>query len=242
MQTARSAPPLRIALVEDDVRFSDMLASAIGAAPDMQLAARVATVAAGQRLLQGPPADVLLVDLGLPDGSGVLLIRAARGAWPHCDVMVYSVFGDEASVIRSIEAGATGYLLKDTPAPRMVEEIRHLRAGGSPISPRIARHVLMRLQKEPSSTATPTAPSASSAPAAPAPPAPPAPVALSQREQEVLAGITRGFTYDEIAHRMGITRHTVQTFVRRIYAKLEVSSKIEAINKVRGQPGTGAGH
>ncbi len=232
MQPARSAPPLRIVLVEDDVRFSDMLAAAIDAAPDMLLATRVATLAAGQRLLQGPPADVLLVDLGLPDGSGVALIRAARVAWPHCDVMVYSVFGDEASVIRSIEAGATGYLLKDTPAPRMVEEIRHLRAGGSPISPRIARHVLMRLQAEPAMPVAPAEPAASPAPG----------VALSQREQEVLAGITRGFTYDEIAQRMGVTRHTVQTFVRRIYAKLEVNSKIEAINKVRGQAGTGAGH
>ena len=158
MQAARSAAPLRIALVEDDVRFSDMLAAAIGAAPDMALVTRVATLAEGSRLLQGPPANVLLVDLGLPDGSGIALIQAARLAWPHCDVMVYSVFGDEASVIRSIEAGATGYLLKDTPAPRMVEEIRHLREGGSPISPRIARHVLMRLRHESAIAALPTEP------------------------------------------------------------------------------------
>lgn len=225
MHTVRSAPPLRIVLVEDDVRFSDMLAAAIDDAADMLLVTRVATVAAGSRLLQGPPADVLLVDLGLPDGSGVALIQSAREAWPHCDVMVYSVFGDEASVIRSIEAGATGYLLKDTPAPRMVEEIRHLREGGSPISPRIARHVLTRLRHEPVMAAPQAGPAATQRPPG---------MALSHREREVLAGITRGFTYDEIAQRMGITRHTVQTFVRRIYAKLEVNSKIEAINKVRG--------
>jgi len=236
MQAARSVQPLRIVLVEDDMRFSDMLAAAIGAAPDMALAARVATLAAGERLLEGPPADVLLVDLGLPDGSGLALIRTARQTWPQCDVMVYSVFGDEDSVIRAIESGATGYLLKDTPAPRMVEEIRHLSAGGSPISPRIARHVLLRLQAEPATAVLRAVPAAS-------PTSPPASgVALSQREQEVLAGITRGFTYEEIAQRMGITRHTVQTFVRRIYAKLEVSSKIEAINKVRGAAGPGARH
>lgn len=231
MPVAHIRKPVRIALIEDDARFSQTLAEAIQAADDLQLQARVDSLAEGLRLLHGPPVDVMLVDLGLPDGSGIELISAARAAWPSCEVMVYSVFGDETNVIRSIEAGAQGYLLKDCPAERMVEEIRSLHEGASPISPRIARHLLMRLHAEPARAATPSpAPTLTAAAA----PAPAGPVSLSQREHEVLAGITKGFTYDEIAQRMGVSRHTVQTFVRRIYAKLEVSSKIEAINKARG--------
>src|SRR5688572_20178202 len=111
----------------------------------MLLAGHATTFAEGMALLAGPPADVMLVDLGLPDGSGIDLIRTAQQVWPSCEIMVSTVFADESNVIRSVEAGARGYLLKDCPPPRLVEEIRSLHAGGSPISPRIARHVLMRL-------------------------------------------------------------------------------------------------
>jgi DNA-binding NarL/FixJ family response regulator len=209
--------PLRIALIEDDERLARLFAETVAATPDLRLAGHAPTLAAGVALLQGSPANVMLVDLGLPDGSGVELIRAAREHWPSCEIMVFTVFGDETSVIQSIEAGARGYLLKDCPPARVVEEIRTLHAGGSPISPRIARHVLTRLAR-----------GASNIPSLASP-------ALSKRELEVLHHIARGFTYDEIAQRMAVSRHTVLTYVRRIYAKLEVGSKIEALNKARSK-------
>jgi DNA-binding NarL/FixJ family response regulator len=216
---------VRVAVIEDDQNFSMALAVAIEGAPDMALLASAATLAEGMRLLQGPPADVMLVDLGLPDGSGIDFIRATRQAWPACDIMVFSVFGDEASVLQSIEAGAKGYLLKDCAPARMVEEIRSLCAGGSPISPRIARHVLMRLARDEAPSPDPARTF----------PAQVEGSALSAREVQVLNHITKGYTYEEIAQKMAISRHTVLTFVRRIYAKFEVNSKIEAINKARSK-------
>ena len=214
---------VRVAVIEDDQNFSDALARAIDGAPDMALLAVAVNLADGMRVLQGAPADVMLVDLGLPDGSGIDFIRATRQAWPLCDIMVFSVFGDETSVLDSIKAGAKGYLLKDCAPAQMVEEIRSLCAGASPISPRIARHVLMRLAK--GDTQAPDIENSAQTQIEGG--------ALSAREVEVLNHIAKGHTYEEIAQKMVISRHTVLTFVRRIYAKFEVNSQIEAINKAR---------
>src|SRR5687767_4831340 len=116
----------RVVLVEDDERFRSAFAAAIATTPDLVVHAQATTLRDGMALLAGPPADVLLVDLGLPDGSGIELIRAARNAWPTCEIMVTSVFGDEAHVLLSIQAGAAGYLLKDSEPDRIVDQIREL--------------------------------------------------------------------------------------------------------------------
>ncbi len=216
---------IRVAIVEDDPRTRDALAKAIHQAPDMTLLWTEHTCQAALTALARPAADVLVVDLGLPDGSGIDVIRAAHQRWPSCHVMVSTIFGDEYHVLQSIEAGAHGYLLKDSPAEAMADEIRLLHGGGSPVSPMIARLILSRLRADGAASAEPASPR----------PAARTGVSMSPRETEVLELITKGFTYEEIAQRMGVTRHTVQTFVRRIYAKLEVGSKIEAINAAREQ-------
>jgi DNA-binding NarL/FixJ family response regulator len=207
--------PLKVMVVEDDQSFRGSFSAAIAAAEDMLLHAVAENVAEALALLAGPPADILVVDLGLPDGSGIEVIRAAHRAWPECGIMVATTFADDRHVIPSIEAGAAGYLLKDSSESRIADDIRTLNAGGSPISPRIARKILLRLQ-----------------PAAPLPPSSPSAL-LSPREKQALELITKGFSYDEIAELMGVTRNTVMTFVRRIYQKLEVSSKAEAIFEAR---------
>lgn len=206
---------------------------ALASAPDMRAAGSAATLSAGLAMLDASiPADILVVDLGLPDGSGIDAIHAARATWPHCEIMVATVFGDESHVMRSIAAGATGYLLKDSSAADIVRELRSLHQGGSPMSPLIARQVLLRMRAPdvPAGSAPLVAPLV--APALP-PVAPPA--ALSPREYEVLIDITRGFSHDEIAQRLGVSRHTLLTYVRRIYVKLDVHSKVEAINVARTQ-------
>lgn len=222
MQRVSNTSQIRVALVEDDVNFQNALIDAIGAAPDMTLQSVAGTRALGLQALDQIQADVLLVDLGLPDGSGIDVIRAAHTKWPGCNIMVSTTFGDELHVMQSLEAGASGYLLKDSAPERMVFEIRSLYSGGSPISPLIARQILMRFRQDDKSVAAPLE-SASGKPA------------LSAREQEVLELITRGYTSDEIAKHMGVSRHTVLTYVRRIYAKLEVNSKTEAIYEARNQ-------
>lgn len=214
---------IRVALVEDDIDFQMALMAAIEEASDMVLAGVVSTRAQGLSLLDQAPADVLLVDLGLPDGSGIDVIRAAQARWPDCNIMVNTVFGDETHVMQAVEAGASGYLLKDSAPEDMLSEIRSLHYGGSPISPRIARQVLTRFRQPGHSAAPPVAQRVPGKPHA----------ALSAREREVLEYIAKGFTLVEIAGLMAVSRNTVPTFVRRIYKKLEVSSKAEAVYEAR---------
>lgn len=216
-QAAIALPQIGVAIVEDDPDFSGALIRVVEGAPDMRLVAHAGTRADGLAMLAGAPADVLLVDLGLPDGSGIDVIRAAVLRWPACSIMVSTNFGDETHVMRSIEAGAAGYLLKDSSSTRMGEEIRSLASGGSPISPIIARQVLAHFRQG-------TTPAAGLA----------APL-LSPRETQVLDYITKGFTAHEIADLMTLSHFTVRTFVRRIYSKLKVTSKAEAIFEARIQ-------
>ena len=220
MAAGETAAPIRIALVEDDVHFQHAVVHSVSLASDMVLTDVVGTLAQGLRLLEGSAPDVLLVDLGLPDGSGIDLIRAAHSAWRECGIVVCTALGDEVHVISSIEAGAAGYLLKDSAPEHIMEEIRILRAGGSPISPLIARKILSRFRDL-------------MPPQAPQPQQETQPDLLSKREHEVLHHISRGFTAEEIAQALKVSRHTVLSYVRRIYGKLEVNSKVEAINEAR---------
>jgi DNA-binding NarL/FixJ family response regulator len=157
---------------------------------------------------------VLLVDLGLPDGSGIELIREVSRRHPATDIMVVSVFGDEEHVLASIEAGATGYILKDSLPEEFVALIAQLRAGGSPISPLIARRLLKRFVPGPVA--------ASSIAALPE-------AALSARESEVLGLIAKGFNFAEIARLLSVSPHTVTAHVKKIYHKLAVHSRGEAV-------------
>jgi DNA-binding NarL/FixJ family response regulator len=229
-------PPIHVALVEDDVNFQNAFSAAIHATTDLKLIGVVATRAGALELLDGVPADVIVVDLGLPDGSGIDVIHASLERWPNCGVMVSTAFGDEAHVMRSIEAGAAGYLLKDNRPENMMNEIRSLNGGGSPISPLIARQILTRFRRagaiEPdaASSRTRSAPAMMSVRAAD-----PNPAVLSTREQQVLELITKGYTAEECAALMQVSHHTVLTFVRRIYAKLNVTSRAAAIFEARQQ-------
>ncbi len=213
--------PLKVALVEDDAAFQNAFRTALTTAPDLLMVGVAATAAEARGMLCAPPADVLVVDLGLPDGSGIEIIGEAHARWPTCAIMVATTFADERHVIASIEAGASGYLLKDSRLETIAEDIRTLHAGGSPISPRIARQVLMRFRPDERSAATPESDAATGVPS------------LSDREKETLQLITRGFSFEEIAELMNVSRNTVLTFVRRIYAKLEVRSKTEAVFEAR---------
>jgi DNA-binding NarL/FixJ family response regulator len=209
--------PISVMIVEDKAEFRAEFLDKLAAADDMRVVGTAGSVAEAMALIVGDPVDVLLVDLGLPDGSGLDVIRAAMQRWPgRCDAMVVSVFADEAHVLAAIEAGATGYLLKDSSRERFVQQIRELRAGGSPISPVIARKLLFRFAEAPSAASGETAP-----------------VKLTDQERTVLAHAARGYSYDEVAQLMGITRHTVMSYVKRSYRKLQVHSKTEAIYEAR---------
>jgi DNA-binding NarL/FixJ family response regulator len=221
-----------VLIVEDEPEFLQRFSEAVHADAGLHLIAGVTTGRAGLALLDAQPPDVLLVDLGLPDISGIELIRHAARHLPQCDVIVVTMFADDAHVLGSIEAGATGYLLKDAQATRIAAAIHEARAGGSPISPSIARRVLAAFRVAPQApAATPAAapsPAAQQPAASPAiPPAEPSP--LSERETEILRLVAKGFSFDAVGELLGISPHTVVTHVKKIYRKLAVHSRGEAV-------------
>ena len=203
----------KILIVEDDPSFFNRFCRIVTSEAEFELLAAVRDGASALESLARQKPDVLLVDLGLPDMSGIEVIRDAARRHAGIDIMVVTVFGDEEHVLASIEAGATGYLLKDSMPEDFIELIKQLRAGGSPISPMIARQLLKRLH-----TTTDNSPAyVSISPG------------LSARESEILSYISKGFSFGEIAKLMEISPHTVVSYVKKIYQKLAVHSRGEAV-------------
>jgi DNA-binding NarL/FixJ family response regulator len=221
----------QVLVVEDDPQMREFFAASVLRAPELVLVDTAATVAQAKACLdrQGVVVDVLLTDLGLPDGSGLEVIRHARAGHPECEPLVISMFGDEENVLASIEAGALGYIHKDATPDDIAQAILQMKAGASPISPMIARRVLARyqVQKNPQSSPTGAQPQPVKVPADPV--LLPSGAGLSPREQEVLELIARGFSYQDIARLRSISVHTVQTHIKNLYRKLVVSSKSEAV-------------
>ncbi|NJN46536.1 MAG: response regulator transcription factor [Candidatus Competibacteraceae bacterium] len=205
-----------VLLVEDDEHTRERLARVIEGHPQLNLLAAVDCCGAARQVLAEHQPRVLLTDLGLPDGNGIELIREVQADQQPTEVMVITVFGDEQHVISAIEAGASGYLLKDGGADYIGQSIMEMLAGGSPISPAIARHVLRRFQR-PSEPAPQPHQNAADVPK------------LTGREQEVLQLIAKGFSYNEIADMLKVSSHTITTHIKKIYQKLSVRSRGEAV-------------
>jgi DNA-binding NarL/FixJ family response regulator len=220
-----------VALVEDDVRIRERLVQVILQAPSLRLLFVASTAAQLLEWLANHEVNVLLVDLGLPDRSGLEVIREARLMQPDCSAMVITMFGDEASMLAAFEAGARGYLLKDGTEADLASHVQSLHAGGSPMTPIIARQLLARWHavRPPVAAQEPSPKTAVRAVSAEAVKVD----GLSPRESEVLDLIARGFIYLEIADRMGVSVSTVQSHVRNIYGKLGVHNKAEAVFEAR---------
>lgn len=203
----------RVVLLEDDTQTRCYFEDCIRTHPQLALAASFETLAEARAWFGAHTADVLLTDLALPDGHGLTLMRELAQRQPACEVLVVSVFGDEDSVLACVEAGAVGYIHKDSRPADVAQVIIDVKHGASPISPMIARKLLERLRRM--------------GPELP----PPADhgVVLSPRESEVLELISRGYAYAEIARLKGVTMHTVQTHIKNLYAKLAVHSRSEAV-------------
>ena len=159
--TDSALPIYQVLIVEDDPQTRAYFASCVNEHPQLRLFAEAASVAQGRELMEqvgtlGATIDVLLTDLGLPDGSGLELIAQAAQHHPSCDSLVISMFGDEDNVLASIEAGATGYLHKDSASAEIAQSILELKRGESPMSPMIARRLLGKYR---SMSAAPSAPS-----------------------------------------------------------------------------------
>jgi len=208
-----AAPPSRVNvfIVEDDAVTRESLRARIEAHPRLRVGAASGTATDGIAALAAARPDVLLSDLGLPDGSGIDVIRAALRRYPDLPIMVITVFGNEKRVVAAIQAGASGYLLKDDPTHEIGAAIELLLGGGSPISPVIARHLIRHFQTpalEPAEAPRET---------------------LTPRELEVLNLASKGFSYTEIAQLLTLSSNTIASYTKRIYEKLAVGSRSEAI-------------
>ena len=219
MMSDANNPAQRLALlVEDDPVFQRVLAEAVaglGTPWLTQVFRRGDDAIAFCRQSGGCP-DLALVDLGLPDCSGVEVIRALTQRCPATPVMVVSMFADEARVLEAIRAGALGYLYKDDPGLLITQAIQQLLAGVYPLSPMLANY-LFKLAGRERTASEPSAP------------------ALTPRERDLLAQIANGNSYSESAAALGISLASVQTHVRNLYRKLGAHSQVQAINQARDQ-------
>ena len=205
----------RVVLLEDDTNTRTFFEACVTAHPMLALTASFATLTEARTWFETNTADVLLTDLSLPDGHGLSLIRDVARRHPACEILVVSVFGDEESVLACVEAGAVGYIHKDSRPADVAQVILDVKHGASPISPMIARRLLERLRQVAARPAVPVAPDSHGV--------------LTGRESEVLELVARGYAYAEIARLQGISMHTVQSHIKHLYAKLAVHSRSEAV-------------
>jgi DNA-binding NarL/FixJ family response regulator len=199
---------IRLVIVEDQPAILWQQARLLEQFEDLEI---VGTARDGKRALESidqTRPDVVLLDLGLPDIPGTELTRQIRKRWPDTEVLIFTIFEEEEKVLSAVRAGASGYLLKGTPADRMVDAIRDVRHGGSVIQPQLARSLLRHFQ----------APAGQGA-------------SLTPRETEILQLIAKGLSNRDAAESLGLSRATIRTHLEHIYAKLDVSNRTEAVTE-----------
>lgn len=201
---------ITLVLVEDDADIRQRLETLITSNKHFILAASAATMTAGLAALKQHKPDVLLTDLGLPDGSGIDIIKAIDTLHLDCQAMVISGFQDEYTVFKALEAGAQSYILKQDDSHNINDAILSMIDGGAPISPVIARLMLQKFQPEKK-------------------PAHPLPETLTERQIKILKLVSQGFSSREISEKLNISYYTVTTHIKNIYSKLQVNSRTEAL-------------
>ncbi|MDX2505929.1 MAG: response regulator transcription factor [Gammaproteobacteria bacterium] len=199
-----------VTLVEDDADVRARLSDLIIEHEQFELLDACGTVAQGLSALLKHRPDVLLTDIGLPDGSGIDIIKAIEQQHLDCDAMVISGFQDENLVFRALEAGAKSYILKHDKSQKITDAILAMINGGAPMSPVIARLMLLKFHHAEAQTN-------------------PLPEALTPRQIKILKLLSQGFSSQEVSEKLGITYYTVTTHIKNIYNKLQVNSRSEAI-------------
>ena len=203
-------------IVEDLAEVRDWLADiAQSVFPAIQVTA-VGRADEGTARASGQAFDVALVDLGLPDGSGIDVVRWLHRLQPQCLAVVVTIYDDDEHLFPALQAGAFGYLLKDQPRDALIAQLLRIASGEPPLSPPIARRVLSFFGQNRASLA-PAKPEAKAET-----------VRLTEQETVVLQRVAKGYTLSEIAQQLGLSRHTIAEHVKHIYRKLDVSSRAEA--------------
>lgn len=203
---------IRVAILEDLKEVAEMLKDMFNEEGNMTCTSVYHNAEDAMHFLPNNPIDVLIVDIGLPKASGIDAIIYLKEQCPTLQFCMFTVYEDDDKIFKSLQSGAKGYILKSAPREKIIAAIHELYIGGSPMSPSIARRILdvfQHLRVTPVVTSLP----------------------LTPREQELLTHLAKGLLYKEIGDVMGITTGTVKQHIHKIYDKLQVSNKTEAINK-----------
>lgn len=210
--------PVRIAMIEDDLPFAQTLQRYFSLGSEVRCEAHYTTGEAALQQLPELTPDLVLVDINLPHMSGIEFVSRIKESTPGLLCLMLTMYEESPLIFDALKAGACGYLLKRTPPREIVAGIVQARAGGSPMSPQVARQVVSFFHRGTEATAA----------------VDPEMDVLADREREVLALLSKGFLYKEIADQLGISTHTVNSHLRRIYEKLHVRSRAQAVAKYRG--------
>jgi DNA-binding NarL/FixJ family response regulator len=203
--------PIKVAIVEDDEGIRTSLATLVRRASALRWSGDYADAESALKGIPRRPPDVVLMDINLPGMNGVECVRQLKATVPAVQVLMLTVYEDSDSLFNSLKAGASGYLLKRTASARLLEAIRDVHAGGSPMTPQVARRVVQFFAK-PGEGESPVA-------------------RLTPGEKDFLDQLAKGYAYKEIADRMSISIDTVRSYVRTVYEKLHVHSRTEAVVK-----------
>jgi DNA-binding NarL/FixJ family response regulator len=203
---------ISVSIVEDSEQLRGTLARVIDRAEGFRCLSHFGAAEDALKALPQNPPEVVLMDINLPGMNGVECVRQLKALLPKIQVIMLTVYEDTENIFNALAAGAAGYLLKRTSRAELLAAIKEVHSGGSPMTAHIARKVVQSFQQ----SATPAASPAEG---------------LSPREQEVLDCLSRGFLYKEIADKLGISYETVHTYIRRIYEKLQVRTRTEAVAK-----------
>ena len=203
--------PIKVALVEDDEGIRSSLAALIRRASNLRLAGDYPDAETALQEIPLKTPDVVLMDINLPGMNGVECVRQLKSRLPEVQVLMLTVYEDSDSLFNSLKAGASGYLLKRTVSTKLLEAIRDVHTGGSPMTPQLARRLVQFFSNPASGQASVSK--------------------LTAGEKEFLDQLARGYAYKEIADRMKISIDTVRSYVRTVYEKLHVHSRTEAVVK-----------
>ena len=207
--------PIRVSIVEDDQGVREALTGIIHNTPGLQFVAAFGSAEEAAENLPAKNTDVALVDINLPGRSGIELVGELKAAHPKLHLLMMTVYEDSEQIFNSLQAGATGYLLKRARPAEIVDAIQSVFRGGSPMSPEIARKVVLFFHKRRDETAKIEQ--------------------LTKREVEILTLLAKGSLYKEIADQMGVSLDTVRTHLQHVYQKLQVHSRHEAVSKFLGR-------
>jgi len=203
---------IRVSIVDDEVDLRENIAGYVDAAKGFKCVSVHSNAREALAHLPTEKPDVVLMDINLGGMSGIECVRQLKPLIPETQVVMLTVFEDTEKIFSALAAGASGYLLKRLSPVKLLEAIREVHEGGSPMSAPIARKVVQSLQPAPSAHHDEA-------------------TALSPREREVLNGLAEGQAYKQIGDKLGLSIHTVRNYIRRIYQKLHVRSCGEAVAK-----------